>query len=155
MTRREQILNGLENFVRQRPGLEFGNYGDSRSYNAEMRSIAKDRRDAFELLAAVGWRENITADDLLSAAKHSYCGRLSLSFDDDDNLKIDYCTGQYWPTEYRRAVCALLSSAIWGYTRDTMSNEDKDGESPGTRIRNYFRKDFGLGMAKRWFDYGG
>lgn len=33
-------------------------------------------------------------------------------------VTIDYCTGQYWPTEYRRAVCAVLASAIWDYWRE-------------------------------------
>jgi hypothetical protein len=154
-TQREEILSALDRFVRQRPGLEFGNYGDSKSYNAELRSIGKDRRDAMELLANVGWRESITAADLLDAAKSAYSGRLSISFDDQGQCVLDYCTGQYWPTEYRRAVCAVLSQAIWNATRDDMGNGDVDGQSPGTRIRNQFKREFGLGMAKRWFDYGG
>jgi hypothetical protein len=156
MERRGQILSALESFIKQRPGLEFGNYGDARSYRAELRSITKDRHDALELLASVGWREqSITADDLLDAAKSAYSGRLSISFDDQGGCTLDYCTGQYWPTEYRRAACAVLSQAIWKATREGMDNEDHNGKSPGTLIREQFKREFGLGMARRWFDYGG
>ena len=126
MERREQILSALDDFIRQRPGLEAGNYGDAQSYNAEVRSIGKDRKDAFELLAAVGWRDSITADKLLEAAKSAYSGRLSISFDDQGRCVLDYCTGQYFPTEYRRAVCAVLSSALWSYYRDDMENGEAE-----------------------------
>ncbi len=33
-------------------------------------------------------------------------------------VTIEYTTGQYMPTEYRKAVCAVLASALWEYTRD-------------------------------------
>jgi hypothetical protein len=33
---------------------------------------------------------------------------------------LDYCTGQYFPTEYRRAACAVLASALWSAKRDNM-----------------------------------
>jgi hypothetical protein len=33
------ILESLRRFARQRPGLEFGNYGDATAYRAELRSI--------------------------------------------------------------------------------------------------------------------
>ena len=35
------MLSKLADFVSQRPGLDFANYGDTRSYRAEMRQITK------------------------------------------------------------------------------------------------------------------
>lgn len=48
VTLKTQICDALATWIRQRPGLEFGNYGDVSSYRSEMRSIAKDKRDAFD-----------------------------------------------------------------------------------------------------------
>lgn len=82
---------------------------------------------------------------------------------------IDYCTGQYFPTEYRRAVCAVLASALWYYTREHCmptvgtapcgsgkAEADKyfDGKkavSAGDWLRAHFRNEFGRGIAARWF----
>ena len=44
------IIDALYSFATQRPGLEFGNYGDVRAYRSEMRSITKDLHDARLLL---------------------------------------------------------------------------------------------------------
>jgi hypothetical protein len=108
---RTAILNALRAWVAQRPGLEFGNYGDVAAYREEQRDIARDKKHAEILLNAVKWRTSITADDL-KAAFRAYSGRLSWNGE-----RLDYCTGQYWPTEYRRAACAGLAAAQWGYLR--------------------------------------
>lgn len=60
--RKQAILTALDAFVRQRAGLEFGNYGDVRSYRAEQRSITRDLHHYRELAAYVAMRESITAD---------------------------------------------------------------------------------------------
>jgi hypothetical protein len=79
---------------------------------------------------------------------------------------IDYCTGQYWPTEYRRAVCEVLASAIWAWKRDqcmpapTLHHNTETGETlhryKGLRAGDYLRanlkREFGRGMAARWFN---
>lgn len=69
-----------------------------------------------------------------------------------ERVRIDYCTGQYFPTEYRRAVCRVLASALWAHTRDTISGEVLAGRSPGDRIRKYFRTWFGRTIASRYFN---
>ena len=154
---REQILNALAAWIKQRPGLEFGNYGDMRTYRAELRQIAKDRRDAETLLRAVALRPSITAEDLIAATR-AYSGRLQIK--DRGNavgVHIEYCTGQYWPTEYRKAVCAVLASALWEDTRIDMPTEStrerlQPGVSAGDWIRNKFRREFGRSIAQRWFN---
>ena len=124
--RKQAICDALAAFIHQRPGLEFANYGDSASYRSESRSITRDRDIAVTLLNAVRWREGITADALIEAAQHAYSGRLTLkdcraTYADGSvyhKYSVNYCTGQYFPTEYRRAVAAVLASALWDWTRD-------------------------------------
>ena len=142
-----QIIAGLHNWINQRPGLEFGNYGDVSAYRAEMRKITRARADARQLLRFIELRDSITADNLIHAAQHAYSGRLSITQTmgtAGEVVKIDYCTGQYWPTEYRSAVCAVLASAIWGWLRQP--------DSTGDSIRKAARLEFGRGLASRWFN---
>jgi hypothetical protein len=141
---RAKILNALDRFARQRPGLDYGNYGDPVAYRAEVRAIGRDLTDARLLLAAV-WRSSMTAEKLLGAFR-AYAGRLSW-----DGERLDYCTGQYWPTEYRRAVCAVLAAALWDYYREGFAASANPGESAGDAIRRCFRREFGRTMAARWF----
>ena len=172
--RKEAILNALRAFVVQRPGLEFGNYGDVSSYRSEMRSITKDRHQAETLLNAVAWRDSITADNLIESAKSAYSGRLSIKdvsahYDDGSTyhkFSIDYCAGQYFPTEYRKAVCAVLARALWYWMRDCMpskivregrefyphANGSRNEQSAGDWLRSKFRQEFGRNMQSRWFD---
>ena len=143
-TRKANILQALRTFARQRPGMEFCNYGDVRSYRSELRSITKNLQHAEVMLANIAWRDSITADSLLSAASGAFSGRLSIVESDTGKVSIDYCTGQYWPTEYRRAVCAVLSSALWDYWR-------ANGASTGDAIRKIARDELGRGIASIWF----
>jgi len=94
MTDKQQIITALYAWVAQRPGLEFGNYGDVKGYRAELRSITRDLQDARTLLRAVEL-SGITGEELAQAFGRAYSGRLSW-----DGKRLDYCTGQYWPTEY-------------------------------------------------------
>ena len=121
LSERDRMLIALRAFIHQRPGLEPRNYGDVSSYRSEMRSITKDLHDARALLDYVEPRADITADMLREAFRSAYSGRLSW---DAERGALDYCTGQYFPTEYRKAACAVLASAIWDYLREwTLAND--------------------------------
>lgn len=135
-TRKQTLIACLRRWIAQRPGLEFGNYGDVSAYRSEMRSITKDRHHAETLLRSIEWRDSITADAIIEASKRAYSGRLSITEPTPGRFVIDYCTGQYWPTEYRRAVCAVLSSVLWDYWRDQRSTA---------------KREFGRSIAQRWF----
>ena len=144
-TLRENILHALTTFVNSRPGLEFGNYGDVSAYRSEMRSIRKDRAQALEMLSAVSWRESITAEMIIDAAKHAFSGRLSIvPTGQNDAVRIEYCAGQYYPTEYRRAVCAVLSSVLWDYWRT-------NGTPTADAIRKTAARELSRSIATRWF----
>lgn len=115
---REAILDLLARFIDSRPGLEFANYGDVSAYRSEQRSITRDRDHARTLLAYVRWNRSIDGAALRAAFRNAYSGRLSLDTDAKGVLRLHYTAGQYYPTEYRRAACAVLASAIWDYWRD-------------------------------------
>ncbi len=204
---REAILTALDRWIRQRPGLEFGNYGDVSAYRSELRSITRDGREARTLLQAVRWREESITLALLRESFRAYSGRLSWAWSPlEGKGRLDYVTGQYWPTEYRRAACAVLASALWsaaaanmpaasafrvaswsqydgdgrrtgrkmskahptreaaeaeltalgghtyGHVQDLyFASATHDGQPAGDWLRAHFRREFGRGLASRWF----
>lgn len=212
-TRKQAIMAALDKFVAQRPGLEFGNYGDVKAYRSEMRSITRDRHDYNVLARAVERSDSITADMLIKASESAFSGRLTIkSCPHGDSARttcgkhvwcgdcepgpsalcpvcngatrspvrpngtrIDYVTGQYFPTEYRKAATAILASALWDHYRENcmpVSDDDirfKDNDkaqmqywfktdsvrgrwlSAGDWLRAHFRREFGRGIANRWF----
>lgn len=135
------VCAALTAWVNQRPGLSPEDYGPGPYYRAESRKITQQKNDFFALLHAVERRDGLTADNLHAAFKSAFAGRLSW-----DGAKLDYCTGQYWPTEYRAAACAVLAAALWAYWRED------DTASTGTSIRRIARNNLGVGIARRWFN---
>jgi len=142
MVKKQTIIDALNAWVSQRPGLDYGNYGDVSSYRAEVRSIGKDLQHARTMINYVAWHDSITAEMILDAAKS---GRLSIKAD-GEKVSIDYCTGQYWCVEYRPAVCRLLSSVIWHWLRDNMLDP-----ATGNDIRRQAARELGTSIARRWF----
>jgi len=143
MVKKQTIIDALNAWVNQRPGLDYGNYGDLVAYRAEVRSIGKDLQHARAMINYVAWHDSITAEMILDAAKS---GRLSIVVT-DGTVAIDYCTGQYWPTEYRPAVCRLLSSVIWNWMRENALPRPNMGDY----IRKTARRELGTSIARRWF----
>ena len=140
---RDAILAALESFARQRPGLEYGNYGDPVAYRAESRAITRDLHHVYTLLHRVQLAPSITSSNLKEAFR-AFSGRLTWN-----GQRLDYCTGQYFATEYRRAVCAVLASALWAYWRE---NAPEGLARPGDYLREKARREFGRTIAGRWFN---
>lgn len=136
------LISALSAFIGQRPGLDFGNYGDRAAYFAEVRSITKDMHHARALLNACEIR-SIDTNDIIKASKSAFSGRLSIT-GEGDKVKIDYTTGQYFPTEYRKAVCSVLASALWSYWRDA-------GYDTGDKIRKQAKGEFPRSLVNRYF----
>lgn len=137
-----KALEALEDFVNSRPGFDPRNYDSARSYREDYSVALRDLHDARALLRAMRWRDSITEERVMQEAKGK---RLSLSRTQDGRVQIDYCTGQYYPTEYRRAVCRLLASVFWVYLREDC------GHSTGDAIRAAARRELGARLARRWF----
>ena len=81
--------------------------------------------------------------------------------------ELDDCVGQYWPTEYRAAACAVLASALWAYWRAGMTPDGKRTETFSDGIGTYevdtynglrfadavqkvARRELSRGVASRW-----
>lgn len=139
------ILSTLRAFVCSRPGLDPRNYISSwndtngrRAYFADARQIARDRRDALALLASM---ERMAAYDpsILADLQAAASNRLTWNGE-----SWDYCTGQYFPVEYRRAACRVLSDAFHAHNVRVYG-----GDLASTRKNA--RSLFGRGIASRYF----
>ena len=136
---RADILAAFRAFICQRPGLDRRNYGDYATYRQEADRITADRTAALDLLAAVTRAEGITPDAMLTELHH----RLTW---DAERGELDYCTGQYFCTEYRRAACAALSAMLWSYWRDFGGCDTAD------QIRAEARRTFRSRRVRRFFN---
>ena len=142
------MINALAAFISQRSGIDRRNYGcitrrESReAFMGDYRPILKHGKQARKLLSFVS-RRDISAEDLLSASQSAFSGRLSFVFR-GDSAAVDYTTGQYFPTEYRAAACAVLARAVWEYFR-TGCNYSPE------QIRKAARREFGRAIASAWF----
>lgn len=148
---KNEVLNLLRAWINQRPGLDPRDYGGGRdgfsAYRSESRRITQQKTDALTLLRSVE-DSQITADQIIEASKSAYSGRLEFK-----DGRISYTTGQYWPTEYRAAACAVLAYALWNYHREDATKEaESKGISAGDAIRAKFRRIFGRPIQERWFD---
>ncbi len=149
MKQAQTTIEKLIKFINQRPGLDFSNYGDISAYRAESREITKDRADFFELFTLASRRvENL--EEKLTEYLTNTSGRLLLNKDGE----IEYCTGQYFPTEYRPAANRVLVNLIWASYRDETKDDMlltpvyKDGHE----IRKAIRRNLSRRVAKNYFN---
>ena len=68
MVDKSKIIDALNRWVSQRPGLDYGNYGDPVSYRAEVRSIGKDLQHARAMINYVAWHDSITAESACASS---------------------------------------------------------------------------------------
>ena len=148
--RKAKIMKALYEWIDQRPGLDSCNYGDVSSYRSEMRRITQQRHDASRLMHSVGSRQRITADQIIEASKIAYSGRLYI-VESDDKVTIEYHAGQYWPTEYRAVVCAVMSLILWEAQYESLAKLPNI-TNLGDKLRANFHMWYGPGIAKRWFN---
>ena len=140
---KQKIINALYTFAQKRPQLEYSNYGDHSSYSQESRAITKDLHHARALLRRVEL-SGITAAEIIEASRDAFSGRLTITATDDGIVKIDYCVGQYFPTEYRKAVASVCARALWNYWKTDANDAD--------RIRNTARREFPRAIARAYFN---
>ncbi|MGP1664800.1 MAG: hypothetical protein ACTS5I_02560 [Rhodanobacter sp.] len=105
-------FRALIDYAAQSPGLDYGNYGEPTSYRAELRNIGKDW-ERVQNLTRAAIDLGVTDAEIIAKAPHAFSGRLEWKGD-----HWDYCTGQYWPTEYRKAVAAILDAVCHDKKRE-------------------------------------
>lgn len=136
----------LMDFVNQRPGLDFHNYGDIKSYRQEMREIVNDRQDFYELLALTSYRLGESFNEKLREILERNSGRLTL-----EGGKLQYITGQYFPTEYRPAASRLLVSLLWNDYRDEKKADGSPVYADGNAIRKAIRRNLSRRVSRIYF----
>ena len=129
---KSQLLELLHKFNNQRPGFEFANYGDRSTYNADARPVAKQRLQNIELLGYIARSESITVENL----KEALTGRLELT-----EKGLHYTAGQYFPTEYRRALRSVLTQVLWDYFRDKCECKNR------SEIKKAFKRNFSRSIS--------
>jgi hypothetical protein len=135
---RTEILEALARFVAQRSGIDGRNYGGSReAFLGDYRRILRDGREARALLRVVQLSTCLPDSILVDVLKS---GRLTW-----DGKRLDYCAGQYFPTEYRAAACRALASVLWNYWGD-------GGRYTADQIRAAAKSNLGRGITRRWFN---
>lgn len=142
MTHSTKFQAALVNFVKQRPGFDFANYGRDglRYYRADIRDAVNDRADFFELYSfAASKIGNDLEGAILSELDKG--GRLCLV-----GGSIEYHTGQYFPTEYRAAACRIMANILWSYVRANYAL------NTGDEMRKYFRRQFRRRICKNYFN---
>ena len=144
---KEDILEALETFVNRRPGLEPANYcGRPDLYRQDYREgCLQPLHDFRKLLAAVEWRDSLTADDLRQSFRRAFGGRLSLGADGS----LEYTPGQYGAVEYRRAACAVLAAALHDYW---LFDHPRIAMTSREYIVRKARAELGRGIARRYFN---
>ncbi len=142
---KQAIVNSIRVFINQRSGIDGANYsGDREAFMGDYRPILKYGKHARQLIRFVERCDSIS-DKMILDASRAFSGRLQF-VERGDKVGVDYCTGQYFPTEYRKAACAVLAQAIWNWFRDKCECKTRDD------IRKAARREFGRGIAGVWFN---
>lgn len=145
---KSQILDALHAFVRQRPRLDAANYGSRAAYQSDYRRIRQQLNDFERMLVAAERTPEIAVPELKDAFRSAYRGRLTLTEGQNGEPVLSYQAGQYFPTEYRAAACAVLSQALWDAARVRYAPLSHTGDW----LRAHFRRRFGAALQRRWFD---
>ena len=133
----------LSDFANQRPGLDPRDYGGGREGwlcdRREAAEISRDLSDFRELFNLAfnlygGQFPELVADYLSKSSD-----RLTLK-----DGKLEYITGQYWPTEYRPAASRCLDSLIWRYYQNQYET--------GGEIRKAIRKRLSRRVGRLYFN---
>lgn len=113
------VLNALVEFAAQNPGIEPGNYSCSVDYNSERGKVTRDWYRFKKLLGQVCGELGMVPkreDYILRASMRAFSGRIHFEVehgtDGPISITMSYTIGQYFPTEYRKAACAVLEEAL-------------------------------------------
>ena len=88
---RQELIDAMDRFIRQRSGLDPSNYGNRESLLSDYRPILRDGKTAKTLLAYVARRESIPAEVILEGTR-AFSGRLQFIRDRNGKCVVDYCT---------------------------------------------------------------
>ena len=136
-------LENLISFVNQAPGFCFANYGSYKYYRKDYSESLKDKHSFFEILSLAS---RLVDRSELQKRVYEYLWVNSGRLFCDEAGKIDYHTGQYFPTEYRNQSCRIISTVLWQIVRN------QNPEFTGIEIRKYIKKRLSTKNSKLFFN---
>lgn len=145
---KENVIEVLCQFVNQRPGMEPMNYGNWREYRRESAEVTRDRDDFYKLMSVA--QRRLTTEQLSEAIYKELAntsGRLRIN----ESGELEYCTGQYFPVEFRPAACRVLVSVIWDNYRDELTSTGEKVYKDGNELWKAIRRNFGRRINKNYF----
>lgn len=162
---REEAVTIFKRWINQRAGLDPANYGchleqakySSRqqqidalqSMRQEARSIQNDGKRARLALAEFASLP-YDAEVLRVAMRGSFSGRLQFN----ERGELDYCTGQYFPTEYRKAAAAVLVEYVCAMRQRGIGIPESALIQHGETITVSELKAIAKGHGSHFFDAG-
>lgn len=100
------VADEFRKWIKQPSGIDFRDYGDRECFAEEARRISGSVREALEALEA--FEQTPFSPEIMEEALRAFSGRLSFS----KNGELEYCVGQYFPTEYAVAAKAVLKEYV-------------------------------------------
>lgn len=111
---KEMAFGLLRDFLESKPGFETGNYSTMSAYRADQRQATRALHKGRKLLLDAQVYPYFP--EAMSRAMKAFSGRLEFYQPSiakhPEMWDTTYCTGQYYPTEYRWAVVAVLESYL-------------------------------------------
>jgi len=116
------LIDAARTFVNSRPGFSPANYNSAKSYRADVARAVKQRAAALEELkmlrygfnAMTAW-ELLTDEslaDIVEIANGKGWGSIKALQTQDGAYRMEFITGQYYPTEYRRAALGWVEEML-------------------------------------------
>ena len=136
-------LEALNAFVAQRSGIDCRDYSNRAAYMGDYRPMLQNGTD-YRKMARFVALSSISNYDLVKGCGLVFSGRLVIDGNLQDGYNIDYTTGQYFPTEYRRAACCVIAQVITTYWKDCGYDKHE--------LLNKAKKEFGRAIAMRHFN---
>lgn len=104
------LANEMVKLANSKPGFELANYSDMASYKSDYNHYKKaaDFNRSFTVNKLEYLLDKLSINQI-DYAFSRYSGRLSY---DKNTMKLDYCTGQYYCTEYQQALKMVITSIV-------------------------------------------
>jgi len=117
------IFKAFRKWINQNSRIDRANYGgDNKAFWDEVRGIRKQQARARKALRAAE-KYPFNAESMAEALRRSYSGRLEWNGE-----YFEYCTGQYFPTEFAQAAAAVLENYVDAVRPKFKPTEEQRGQ---------------------------
>jgi hypothetical protein len=99
---RKALAQSMVEFANSKPHFDLCNYSSQSGYKSDYNKYKKyaDKNRAYGYWGFLDLLNSLDDDQIEYAFRTAYSGRLSFN----NRFELEYCTGQYYPTEYQHAL---------------------------------------------------